>query len=610
MRYRRRSDRPCGEDEAISDSLAAVNERLDELTRHFERVARVTTVTKQASGSFDHHTPAPDRVAEALARLDRLAQMVGDARTAAAGNDRRDRRAPPPEQPAALTPPPPRPAQDGAALEQQLRQITVQIAALRQPCEDALNALRGDLAEIGRLLREAMPRQAIQALEGEVRALSERVDRSRQAGAADAAGLAGLERGLAEVRDALRALTPAESLVGFEEAVRALIRKIDRIGAPSHDPFAFKQLEQAVVSLRGVAAKVASDGALAELAAEVRQLNSRFEQATAAGSTDAFERLDARIGALMERGRAVPAELEAAIRTLCERLERLPLSQGDQFAIGSLEDRIAKLAEKLDASDARLGQLDGIERGIADLLVEIRSGGARGPRGATGVEAPVATTRREADALAAAAPQAPAAPQTAPQTALPAPAPATPSLAPARSRDRRPAEPPLPPDTPIEPGGGLPRARPHSAAARIAASEAALGSLRPAAAETGGRSAPVAAARLAATSSYVDTPVVVPTSVPRSRGWFSRGSKAPSPQPEPVAAETPPDSTPTAAGKAFRQIKALLIAASVVVIVVGTVQTAVDLLMSGEPSTKPTVEPRAEFEPGAGRRARTRALDG
>ena len=64
--------------------------------------------------------------------------------------------------------------------------------------------MRGDLAEIGRVLTEAMPRQAIQALEGEVRALSERVDRSRQAGA-DAAGLAGLEPELAEVRDALRA---------------------------------------------------------------------------------------------------------------------------------------------------------------------------------------------------------------------------------------------------------------------------------------------------------------------------------------------------------------------------------------------------------------------
>src|SRR6185295_893817 len=70
-------------------------------------------------------------------------------------------------------------------------------------------------------------------------------------------------------------------------------------------------------------------------------------------------------------------------RALIERLDRVQLSQGDQLALGALEDRIARLAEKLDASDARMGQLDSIERGLADLLVhleEMRSGGPRGLR--------------------------------------------------------------------------------------------------------------------------------------------------------------------------------------------------------------------------------------
>ena len=81
-----------------------------------------------------------------------------------------------------------------------------------------------------------MPRRAIEALETEVRALAERVDRTRQAGA-DGAALGSLERELAEVRNALRSLTPAESLAGFEEAVRGAVaqdrsdRRI-RPGAP------------------------------------------------------------------------------------------------------------------------------------------------------------------------------------------------------------------------------------------------------------------------------------------------------------------------------------------------------------------------------------------
>src|SRR5205823_14306248 len=111
------------------------------------------------------------------------------------------------------------PGQDLSGLEQHLRQITTQIATLHQPYEDALTALRSDLAEVGRALTEAMPRRAVEALEAEVRVLGERLDRSRQGGV-DTTALAGLEHGLAEVRDSLRSLAPAENLVGFEEAGR------------------------------------------------------------------------------------------------------------------------------------------------------------------------------------------------------------------------------------------------------------------------------------------------------------------------------------------------------------------------------------------------------
>ena len=95
-------------------------------------------------------------------------------------------------------------------------------------------------------------RRAIETLEGEVRALSERIDRSRQAGA-EGESLAAVEHELAEVRNALHHLTPAENLVGFEDAVRALSNKIDTIAQGAiqgtGDPLAFKQLEQAVKNL-------------------------------------------------------------------------------------------------------------------------------------------------------------------------------------------------------------------------------------------------------------------------------------------------------------------------------------------------------------------------
>ena len=41
------------------------------------------------------------------------------------------------------------------------------------------------------------------------------------------------------------------------------------------------------------------------------------------------------------------------------------------MAGGHLDDRIAMLVERLDASDSRLGQLEAIERGLTDLLLHI-----------------------------------------------------------------------------------------------------------------------------------------------------------------------------------------------------------------------------------------------
>src|SRR5690606_12841499 len=122
-------------------------------------------------------------------------------------------------------------------------------------------------------------RHAVEALEAEVRSLSERIGRSRQAGG-DPAALSNLEQGLAEIREALRNLAPAENLIGFEDAVRGLSHKIDQLAASSSgaavpEPAVFHQLEEAIAAMRHVGSHVASDGALAQLAAEVHGLAAR-----------------------------------------------------------------------------------------------------------------------------------------------------------------------------------------------------------------------------------------------------------------------------------------------------------------------------------------------
>ena len=256
--------------------------------------------------------------------------------------------------------------------------MTARIEALRPSAEleKAVNGLRSDLAEIGRSLTEALPRRALEDLEIEVKTLGQRIDDSRQSGV-DATALASIEHGLAEIREALRGLTPAESLVGFDEAVQGLTKKIDAIASKKEDPAALQQLETAIGALRGMVSHVASNDTLTKVADDVRALSAKVDS-LAASETPKLSALENRIDILAaalnasaEAGQAVPRELEKLLSGLVEKLEWVQLSHTDHTALAHLEDRIATLVKRLDASDARLGLLEGVERGLADLLVYI-----------------------------------------------------------------------------------------------------------------------------------------------------------------------------------------------------------------------------------------------
>ncbi|MEX0841599.1 MAG: hypothetical protein WD039_04870, partial [Xanthobacteraceae bacterium] len=404
------------DDDADDDNLFGVHERLDELTRQLERLDRGTAAARRGGGT------GSESLAAAIERLDRRLEQLIAGGGIAAGHDARragpagdpwalgmdqavaeitarqqaldsnvvprmsDSDSGPPRPPAAPGQRP-MPAQNLSGLEDQLRHITTQIEALRQPnvLEKEIVELRGTLGEIARTLMEAVPRRAIEALEAEVRALAGRLDNSRDTGV-DAGTLAAVERGLAEIRDALHSLTPAENLDGFREAVVNLAQKIDTLASSVPDPAAFQQLESAISALRGIVSHVASNEALAQLTGEVRSLGAKIDQMAASGGSNALDVLEKRIAhiadaleARAQSGGSVPPQLDALIKGLSDKIERLQLSGGDQVALTNFEDRIVKLVEKLDASGARFSQLEAIERGLADLLVHMeaqRAGGA------------------------------------------------------------------------------------------------------------------------------------------------------------------------------------------------------------------------------------------
>ncbi|MCA1431487.1 SEL1-like repeat protein [Bradyrhizobium sp. BRP20] len=286
----------------------------------------------------------------------------------------------PPMAPApGYAPPPPQPGPDFSALERHLLKITSQIESLQRPdnTEQAINAFRSELAEIRAAITEAMPRRAIESIENEIRSLHRRIDETRYNGT-DGQVLAGIERALSDIKQVLRTLTPAEQLTGYDEAIRNLGAKLDLILRANDDPSTVQQLEGAISALRAIVSNVASNEALARLSEDVQLLSSKVDQITrASGHGDSFAALEQRIAALTAaletRERPQPSEstehLEAAIRALSDRFDRMQVGNDSASTFAHLEQRVSYLLERIEAAaDPRNGNLSRVEDGLHDIL--------------------------------------------------------------------------------------------------------------------------------------------------------------------------------------------------------------------------------------------------
>src|SRR5262249_46042174 len=211
-----------------------------------------------------------------------------------------------------------------------------------------------------------------------VGSLADRVGRDRARGA-DAAALAAIEQRLTSLHDALSQLTPAENVGGFEAAVDALSRKIDLLASSGPDVSALQHVETSIAELHRITERVASGDALAKLAGEVRTLAERMDRFQAADGRDALSSLERRIDALSAKVNTRAADtdsrrLESMIEGLADQLQRLDLGETYRAHLGQIENQIAILADRIQASEARFGHADLIERGLADLRLQIGEG--------------------------------------------------------------------------------------------------------------------------------------------------------------------------------------------------------------------------------------------
>ncbi len=190
-----------------------------------------------------------------------------------------------------------------------------------------VNAMRGEIAAMVRSLADLAPRNAIVALEGAVRDLTERVDKLRQSGCRESL-LAPLDAMAAEFRAALKAHDPRLAAAALEREIGAIGAKIDGLAQSAINPETFERI------------RIQTE--------EVRNL-----LAAAAMRTAPVERLERQIGELadrVERLGASPlphvesAELAASLADLRREIERstsLP-------TFVSIEQRLERIATRLD----------------------------------------------------------------------------------------------------------------------------------------------------------------------------------------------------------------------------------------------------------------------
>lgn len=668
-------------DPNVAHQLNEAISRLDE---------RLSRITNSSHGNSSHamprpaQPPMPEHAPHAATQLPPVDFSIAEIVARQGELDGRPQRQPHPASHAPLpapvpsTPvyvPPPMAAPiapnypDFSGLEKQLFNITHQIDSLRRPdgIEQSIAAFRTELADIRVAITEALPRRAIESLENEIRSLGRRIDETRQHGI-DSNALSGIERALADIRGELRSLTPAEQLAGFDEAIRNLGGKIDMIVRSSGDPGTIHQLDEAISALKTIVANIASNDVMAQLADNVRTLSMKVDHLSQnGGSSDFLAALEQRIGvltsALEQRDRPATADssyFDNAVRTISDRLDHLQVGNDSSSTFSHVEQRVAHLLERLEATEGRPGNLGRIEDGLSEilrLLQQQRGSDNNAPYNTAPMDqgfveaikrelsdmrySQSETDRHTQDSLevvhstlghvvdrlahiegdlrerrtapSSFAPPAPRGesqragspasmpPQQPPELPNPALAQvqansrplvqeppalrditietsgrdehAAPVAAPQHHHTARtPIDPDLPPDHPLEPGTRYPQARGATPSERIAASEGALKDIAANTREPVSSSNFIQAARRAAQAAQTTAPAV--NAGPKANRVTALNDAAR------LASKTPA----TTASPLSSRIRAILVGASVIVIVFSTVKMAMNLFNSGDPA--------------------------
>jgi localization factor PodJL len=411
------------------------------------------------------------------------------------------------------------------SLEIEVKALGERIEHSRQSGVDtgALAGLERGLNEIHDALRVLTPAEGLVGFEDAVHGLSQKLD--MLAAKEDPAALQQLETAIGALRGIVSHVASNETLTKVAEDVRALSAKVDTLASTAVSTESLSAIEHRIDTLTNALAASADAGQAVprELEKLLSGLIEKLEWVQLTHTDHAaLAHLEDRIATLVQRFDSSDARLihlEAVERGIADLLVHIDEIRGlaqrgvmspSTAPSGGIERDVARAQDSLEAVQGTVEQ-------VVDRLAMIESGIRQNtPQTITPTPQPVpakpSPTPAQSAPFSSASTPNPSTPSSfsaAAMRASAAPAPTPPAeistgsaieiTVPRATAGRDPIDPNLPPDHPLEPGSGSGRPRSASAADRIAASEAAAGSVKPPViADSGEKPNFIAAARRAA----------------------------------------------------------------------------------------------------------------
>lgn len=246
--------------------------------------------------------------------------------------------------------------------------------AVATPIEQLARELRASL-------RELDPRQAIGALEQDMRAISAKLDSLETRGGVDPQTIRAIFDQTREVRDLLsRAAVASHTGERAQRELDELAARLERTGGAGVAP---ADVARIVSDIRSVVQEGMGAEGLRALESRVEGLSQRIDAALSAGPGheqmavfgDRLDKLHRAVAQSLAAPRQAPTvetqHLEALVRELADKVDRASAPSAGREDLAALQAQIELLSRKIERTGGRDESVASLERMISDLFGQL-----------------------------------------------------------------------------------------------------------------------------------------------------------------------------------------------------------------------------------------------